>query len=52
MIFDSKYKSLNAYLRKKDRQEINKVNIPFGKLANEQQNKPKGWKRKEIMKIR
>lgn len=35
MIFDSKYISLNAYVRKKERQEINKVNSPLRKLEKD-----------------
>lgn len=33
--------SLNAYLRKKERQAINEVNISLGKLAKEYKNKLK-----------
>lgn len=47
-----KFRVLNAYIRAKEKSEINKLSSYLKKLDKEEQSEPKVSRRKEMVKIR
>ena len=51
-VLTGKFISIQAYLKKQEKSQINNLTLQLKELEKEEQMKPKGSRRKEIIKIR
>ena len=51
-ILRGKFIAIQAHLRKQEKAQINKLTLHLKQLEREEQTRPKGNRRKEIIKIR